>query len=107
MTNPARDKPPARRSRARDLLGSISTTGTIADDQLAEALVVTAFDLERYRSGIDAMPLDRQLCLALVVIARAPALARQGYQLRGQVAAAIAFHDGATDTHSQSKPRGF
>jgi hypothetical protein len=58
---------------------------------LATELVVTPHRLDDYLTGNREMPLDRQLCLALLLIERVPALARQGYALRGQVLAAIAY----------------
>ena len=66
---------------------------------LAGALVVPPETLEAYRDGRVPMPLERQLCLALLVIERLPALARHAHRLRGQVLAEVAFHGRATKTH--------
>jgi hypothetical protein len=93
-----------RRARAVYLLDRLQNTGWFSDVALAEALVVPTDILEAYRSGLIPMPLDRQLCLALFVIEKVPALARLGYQLRGQVQAAVAFETGATTTHSTPPP---
>jgi hypothetical protein len=67
--------------------------------QVAGELAVTPVMVEDYRSGKVAMPLDRQLCLALFVVEKIPSLARSGHMLRGQVRAAIAFHEHSTAVH--------
>lgn len=91
-----------RSSRALVLLHKLVATQTYQLDTLAEALVITRNALDSYLSGEVAIPLERQLCLALFVVDHVPSLARLGYRLRGQVAAAIAFRERATATHLQS-----
>ena len=86
-------KKPARRkeTRAHALLTKVVATGWFDREEIARALVVTPRTLDAFVAGSVAMPLERQLCLALFVIERIPALARQGHQLKGQVAGAMAF----------------
>ena len=89
-----------RRSRAVRLLERVLASGALSAAQIADAIVVSEDELERYRVGDVRMPLARQLCLALVVIERVPALARHARALRGQVEAEAAFLSGETKTHS-------
>ena len=93
-----------RLPRALVLLRKLVATQTYELDALAEALVVKRSALDSYLSGEVAIPLERQLCLALFAVEHVPSLARLGYQLRGQVAAAIAFQERATTTHLQAPP---
>lgn len=85
--------------RAAKLLAKVLARGVDAS-ALATDMVMTSRELEEYRSGRKLMPLDRQLCLALVVIESVPELAREGRTLRAQVAAAAAFHAAETTTHT-------
>jgi len=71
---------------------------------LADALVIKRKKLDAFLSGAVEMPLERQLCLALFVIEHVPTLARLGYQLRGQVIAAIAFQERGAMVNIQSPP---
>ena len=93
-----------RRSRALELLHKIVSTQSLDTRELAHALVVSRSTLESYLSGAVPIPLERQLCLALFVIEHIPEFARHGHQLRGQVAAAIAFQEHATAIHQQAPP---
>jgi hypothetical protein len=68
--------------------------GAFTEEELAAAIVISTKTLERYRAGKLSVPLDRQLCLALVLI-QLPAYARLGFQLRGQVEAAMRFEQRA------------
>ena len=95
------------RSRAVELLRRIVSRGAVETHALAHALVVPPATLDSYLRGTVPIPLERQLCLALYVIEHIPELARQGHQLRGQVAAAIAFQEHATVVHSDAPPRRF
>ena len=88
-----------RRVRAVRLLERLLSATDMGADDLANALVVTRETLDAYRDGRTPMPLERQLCLALLVIEREPSLARQAHRLRGQVLAEAAFHARATKTH--------
>ena len=92
------------RSTAAQLLRKVLATGWFAPEALARALVISDAWLEAYVNESKPMPLDRQLCLALFVIECIPPLARAGHRLRSQVAAAMAFHSGVTETHAQSPP---
>jgi hypothetical protein len=98
---------PQQRSRALELLRRIESSGSVERHALAQALVVRPATLESYLHGTIPIPLERQLCLALYVIEHIPELARQGHQLRGQVAAAIAFRERATFVHSEAPPTRF
>jgi hypothetical protein len=95
----ARERGYARRSRAVRLLEQVLSTGGMSADDLASALVVPRNTLDAYRDGRSMMPLERQLCLALLVIERVPALARQAHRLHGQVVAEAAFNARSTKTH--------
>jgi hypothetical protein len=86
------------------LLKKVIECGAISRDRLAAELVMTGRHLEAYLDETVPMPLDRQLCLALLVIERVPSLAREGHRLRGQVAAAAAFHGHVTETHAFPPP---
>lgn len=94
--------------RAIRLLRQLIDSGELDRETLARELVTEPRRIEAYAGGTREMPLDRQLCLALLVIERVPALARQGHALRGQVIAAIAFasHDIITDAAPRTFARG-
>ena len=95
---------PIPRSRAVQLLAKVLDTPWFDRETLATELVVPVKALEAFIDGKLPMPLDRQLCLALFVIETVPPLARLGYQLRGQVKAAMAFEAHSTATHASSPP---
>ena len=78
-------------SRAVMLLRQLVETHGFDRETLAHELIVPAHRLDEYLDGTREMPLDRQLCLALFLIERVPALARKGHGLRGQVVAAMTF----------------
>jgi hypothetical protein len=82
--------------RARALLQRVVGRGELRLDDIATELVVTPRELGEYLSGERPMPLTRQLCLAMLVIDRVPALAREGYALLGQARAAIAVEHGGS-----------
>src|SRR4051812_49015588 len=90
-----------RSSRAVVLLHHLVATDVFKPDEIARALVISDATLDAYLSESKAMPLERQLCLALFVIERVPRLSRLGYQLRGQLGAVMAFQDRETVTHSE------
>lgn len=93
-------------SRAVMLLRKLIATQSFERDDIVQALVVTDSTFGQYLSETLPIPLDRQLCLALFVIEKVPSLARAGHQLRGQVAATLAFHEHATETHLQPPQSG-
>jgi phage gp36-like protein len=92
----------SRPSRAVELLAAVVTQ--IDRDTVARELVVSAEMIDAYLAMRLAIPLERQLCLALFTIDRTPMYARAGQRLRAQVLAAIAFHAHATLSHSESRP---
>jgi hypothetical protein len=105
MTNrPAGARTQRHRSRASMLLNKLVTMQHVELDTLAAALTVTDATLDAYLAESLAIPLERQLRLALFVIESVPALARTGHQLRGQVAAAMALEARVTETHLQPPP---
>jgi hypothetical protein len=82
-----------RPSRAVELLARVVAGGYMNRETLARELSLRLAKLERYETGAEAMPLNHQARLALLVIAKIPELMKQGNRLRGQVAAAIAYHN--------------
>jgi len=94
--------------RAIRLLRQLIDSGELDRETLARELVIEPTRLDAYAGGTREMPLDRQLCLALLVIERVPTLAREGHALRGQVIAAMAFasHCIITDAAPHSFARG-
>ena len=98
-----------RRSRSVRLIEGLLATGKVESDHLACALSVTLPALESFRRGHARMPLERQLCLALLVIERwpsTPQLRRDGFALRSQVRAEVAFHARITKTHTAPMATG-
>jgi hypothetical protein len=94
-------------STAVRLLKKLVATRWFELDAIARALGVSDARLAAYLSESEAIPLDRQLCLALFVIECVPPLARVGHQLRGQVKATMAFQARATDIHLEPPPGDF
>jgi len=86
------------------LLNKLVSMHHLELDVLATALTVTNATLDAYLVEASAIPLERQLRLAVFVIENVPALARSGHQLRGQVAAAMALEARVTETHLQPPP---
>ncbi len=56
-------------------------------EYLARELAVSPATLDSYLAGARPMPLDRQLCLAGIVITRMPHRKLDAYRLRDQVVA--------------------
>jgi hypothetical protein len=81
------------------LLTKILDSGCFDIQRMAEELVVSERTVALYMSGELEMPLERQLCLARFLIDNAPALARTGHNLLGQVQSAIAYSRSETTTH--------
>jgi hypothetical protein len=95
----------AKRSPAAvRLLTRVIATGEFTTEALAAELVIPVEMVDRFASNDVPMPLERQLALALFVIERVPSLARSGHQLKGQVAAALAFATKVTEVHSGAPP---
>ncbi len=92
MGNSAGDKPTTRHHLAAlRLLRKLIALESFPPEAIARALVVSEAAMSAYLSESKPIPLERQLCLALFVIERVPSLARPAHQLRGQVAATMAF----------------
>lgn len=81
------------------LVERLLADGDFTEESLAQELVIPLRALARYRAGDGTMPLDRQLCLALLLIERVPKAARLGHQLRAQVVAAMDYEARTTTTH--------
>lgn len=105
LTDAERGSPARKPSRAGMLLKKVVAAGSIHHSELAQVLVVTEETLDLYLADSLAIPLDRQLCLALFVIERVPQLARAAHQLRAQVGAALAYDARLTTTHLNQPPR--
>jgi phage gp36-like protein len=91
-----------RRSCAVRVLVGALESGLIDRARLARALRITEATLDSMLTATVAIPLDRQLQLALLVIERAPAgsaLARLAHRLRAQSAAAMTFRMQETPRH--------
>lgn len=76
-------------------------TGGISSSELAAAIVTDQATLDACRLGRTRMPLERQLCLAVVAIERLPAARRAGFALRAQVEAELAVAATRGVTHDQ------
>jgi hypothetical protein len=87
------------RYRANTLLKRLVAMGWFETAELARELVVSEKALSAFLDEDAPMPLDRQLCLALLLIENVPPLARQGHRLRGQIKAAVAFNEHTTAVH--------
>jgi hypothetical protein len=46
------------------------------------------------------MPLERQACLATLVVEKVPGRAGEGYRLRAQLTASLAYDSHTTEIHS-------
>jgi len=104
------DTPKPRLTRASALLAKVLSTDGHDRTEIASELAVTPERVDEYLSGAIAMPLERQLCLALFVVEKVPTLSRSGHVLLGQVRAAIAFHGHSTTVHQTAPlpgPRSF
>lgn len=99
-----------RLTRASALLAKVLAAGSYDRAKIATELAITPDTVDGYLSGTIAIPLERQLCLALFVVEKIPSLARSGHLLHGQVRAAIAFHQHSTAVHQTAPvpgPRSF
>lgn len=97
---PRQELPLHKRARAARLLAQILDSEAMTPTELAAAILVSEPLLDEYRSGRLRMPLDRQLCLALIAIEHLPAARRAGHALRAQIRAEIALESDATEVHS-------
>ena len=85
------EQDPPKISRAVRFVRQLVETHQFDPESLARELVISPSQLDAYMSGTLEMPLDRQLCLALLLIEQVPSLRRHGYALRGQVIAATTY----------------
>ena len=72
-------------------------------DDVASALLASPDVIRRYQAG-RAVPMERQMLLAVYAIECVPAYTRLGHLLRGQLRAAIAFAARETETHHGPPP---
>jgi hypothetical protein len=77
------------RDRAAQLLRRLLEEPAFGPERVADELAMTLDDLNACRWGRARMPLERQLCLALVVLAHVPGLAPTGRRVYAHVCAAI------------------
>jgi hypothetical protein len=96
---PRSELPLHKRARAARLLAQILDSGAMTPAALAAGILVSEPMLEEYRSGRLRIPLDRQLCLALIAIEQLPDARRAGHALRAQIRAEIALGTDATEVH--------
>lgn len=95
------DIPLPRRSRAARLIEQLVGSGHISAADLAAAIVVSDRTLAECRSGHARVPLERQLCLALLACELSPLTRRAGFALRAQVEAQMAVGTTRTETHNE------
>jgi hypothetical protein len=96
---------PARPPRVIQLIERLLADGTFTEESLARELVLSPRALAGYRAGKSTMPLDRQLCFALLLIEKVPRAARLGHQLRGQVVAAMGYAVRTTSAPQEAPAR--
>jgi hypothetical protein len=72
-------------SRAARLACLVIKTRLMTPEYLAAQLAVSPLTLDLYLTGRREMPLERQLCLAGLVIGQAPQYRFQAFRLRDQV----------------------
>ena len=92
------------RDRAAQLLRRLLEEPAFGPDRVADELAMTVDDLDACRWGRIRMPLERQLCLALVVMTHVPRLARTGYSVYEHVCAAIRCAAHTTAVHTEPPP---
>ena len=90
----------AKRSRAVQLAQMLLDAGEITHPRLAALLVVAPRTLDGYLNGREAMPFDRQNCIAQLLIEKFPSHAKDGRQLRDQLRATARYESGETTRHS-------
>lgn len=88
-------------SRAGTLLKRLIESGAFTIDDMARELTSSLTEVEAYSEGTLAMPLSKQLRLALVIIEQSPRFVRSGHALKAQVAAAMAFEAHHTSVHNE------
>jgi hypothetical protein len=86
-------------THASRLLSTIVDRQILQRDRLAMELRVPVALLDQWLANERPIPFERQLVLANLLIERVPLLAREGYRLRDQLRATIAYHTHVTKTH--------
>lgn len=90
----------AKRSRAVQLAQMLLDGGEITIQRLSAVLAVPPQILQSYLNGRQAMPFDRQVCVATLLIEKYPSHAKEGRQLRDQLRATVRYESGETARHS-------
>ena len=88
-------------SRAGTLLKRLVESRAFTIDDMARELTSSPKEVEAYIDGTLAIPLSKQLRLALFIIEQSPRFARSGHALKAQVAAAMAFEAHHTSVHNE------
>jgi hypothetical protein len=99
---PLDDRP--RRTLASNVIARVLDCGAMDEESLARELIVTVPMLRRFRDQRQAIPMERQMVLALLILEKVPSLAKLGRQLRAQVRAHAAFSQNDVEIHTQSPP---
>lgn len=86
------------RSLSSKLIRTFISDAVFTREELATALVVLAPRIDWYADGRERVPFDRQLCLAVLAIERAP-YAHLGHTLKAQALAGLAFESHETAVH--------
>jgi hypothetical protein len=94
-----------KRSRSGDLLRKAIQRNELTPDDVATNLCLQRAAVDQLLDGSKVMSLPHQLCFAGLLLERVPRLARSARALKAQVLAAIAFHEGRTETHAQAPAR--
>lgn len=90
-------------SCADTLLRRVIATGSVPPETVARTLAVTGRTLTSYLLVPGRIPVEQQLRLASFVIKNVPDLARLGYRLRAEAAAAISARSSAADAHAEPR----
>jgi hypothetical protein len=85
--------PLSKASRAATLAKRLIDAGVFSEEVLAQELVTSASALRDYCSAKEEIPIDRQLCLALVLMQLPRPWPRLGFQLRNQIEARMHFEE--------------
>lgn len=82
------------KARSTDLMRKAIDSGALTRETMLAELSISDQDLAAVLEGEHRLSLARQLCLATLLIERAPALAGNAHSLRSQVMASIAVAEG-------------
>ena len=81
------------------LLKRVIAGGWLDAHRLAAELVTDEPTIQRYLSGELDMTIDRQICLARLLVEHVPALEREGHNFLSQLRTQIAYERSETVTH--------